>query len=63
MERVVLRHLLDRPHWLIDELRELVSEDCFAEALAVLEDSGLLIREDDVVYATPAALRGDGDFS
>jgi predicted transcriptional regulator len=60
VERAVLMSLVaDRRHWPLDELRSWVNEERFEEALDSLEEIGLLIREGEAVYASPAALRGD----
>ena len=60
VERVVMTTLLaERRHWPLDELREWIKEEQFDEAVASLQIVGLLDREDDVVVASPAAVRGD----
>jgi predicted transcriptional regulator len=60
VERGVMMLLLaERRGWPLDELSKTIAEKHFERALDSLEEVGLLIREDDTVAASPAALRGD----
>jgi predicted transcriptional regulator len=51
--------LSERRRWPIAELEKRINSEHFEEAVQSLEDVGLLKREDDVIFATPAAIRGD----
>jgi predicted transcriptional regulator len=60
VESAVLMSLLtDKRRWPVNELAEWVNEERFEEAVTSLKEAGLLQREDDVIFATPAAIRGD----
>jgi predicted transcriptional regulator len=60
VERGVMMLLLaERREWPLDELSKTINEERFEQALDNLEEVGLLIREGELVYASPAALRGD----
>lgn len=60
VERGVLLNLLsENRRWPLVELEQKIDSEHFEEAVTNLEDVGLLRREDDVIFATPAALRGD----
>jgi hypothetical protein len=51
--------LAERRLWPADELKRSINEEQFEEAIASLQIVGLICREDDVVYASLAAVRGD----
>lgn len=51
--------LSERRRWPVAELEQRINSEHFAEAVQSLEHVGLLKREDDVIFATPAAIRGD----
>jgi hypothetical protein len=60
VERGVLNNLLsERRRWPVAELEESIGREHFEEAVASLKEVGLLQREDDEIFATPAAIRGD----
>jgi hypothetical protein len=60
VERVVMMSLLaEKRRWPLAELKQWINEEQFDEAVASLKDVGLLCREGDVVFASPAAIRGD----
>jgi predicted transcriptional regulator len=60
VESAVLMTLLgEKRRWPINELAEWIEEERFEEAIASLEEVGLVIREGDAILASPAAIRGD----
>jgi hypothetical protein len=60
VERVVLMSLLAKKRrWPVSELAEWINEERFEEAVASLEEIGLVLCEDDAIVATPAAIRCD----
>jgi predicted transcriptional regulator len=60
VERGVLVNLLsERRPWPVAELEQRINSEQFAEAVARLEEVGLVIRESESITASPAAIRGD----
>jgi hypothetical protein len=60
VERAVLMTLLaEKRRWPLAELKQWINEEQFDEAVASLQIVGLLDRDGDVVFASPAAIRGD----
>jgi predicted transcriptional regulator len=60
VESAVLMTLLgEKRRWSIKELAEWIKEERFEEVVASLEEVGLVLREDDAIVATPAAIRCD----
>jgi hypothetical protein len=59
-ERGILMNLLsERRRWPLAEVEARINDEAFEQCLKNLEDGGLVGREGDEVFATPAAIRGD----